>query len=79
MNKFDYLKSSGHNCIFTVNCEIKNNILKAGFAHFPARLSRSHQTLFDENNNKIQILIPPEFINLRSSIFKINLECKIYE
>jgi hypothetical protein len=76
---FDYLKSSGHNCIFAVNCKVQNNILKAGFAHVPARLTRSHQTLTDENNNLIKVIIPSDFINLKNSIFKINLELNIYE
>jgi hypothetical protein len=76
--KFESLKSSGHNCIFLVNCELKNNILKAGFAHFPQRINNSHQKVSD-GETTIKVIIPCQFINLKQSAFSINLELKLDE
>ena len=76
--KLEMLKSSGHDCIFLVNCELINNILKAGFAHFPPRLNNSHQSVTN-GKDTFKVIIPYQFINTKTSVFSLNLELKLDE
>ena len=74
--KFDYLKSNGFNCLFLVNCEVKNNILKAVFVYFPPRIN-NEKIIVRNRKNILTIVIPPKYLNLKSLVFDLNLELKI--